>query len=55
MNMGGGIYSLFGIDNGKTLWIFITIIGTIAFIISSSTGLLKGIRVLADFIFTYII
>ena len=49
MNMGGGIYSLFGIDNGKTLWIFITIIGTIAFIISSSTGLLKGIRVLADF------
>ncbi|UOQ44241.1 BCCT family transporter [Halobacillus salinarum] len=49
MNMGGGIHSLFGIDNDKTLWIIITIIGTIAFIISSSTGLLKGIRILADF------
>ncbi|MFC0524639.1 BCCT family transporter [Pontibacillus salicampi] len=48
MNMGGGINSLFGIDNGKALWVGITIFGTIAFIISSSTGLMKGIRVLAD-------
>ncbi|MGP4074950.1 BCCT family transporter [Halobacillus sp. K22] len=49
MNMGGGINSLTGIDNDKSLWIVITIIGTIAFIVSSSTGLMKGIRVLADF------
>ncbi|MCA1022989.1 BCCT family transporter [Halobacillus litoralis] len=49
MNMGGGINSLVGIDNDKSLWIVITIIGTIAFIVSSSTGLMKGIRVLADF------
>nr|WP_255437463.1 BCCT family transporter [Thalassobacillus sp. CUG 92003] len=49
MNMGGGINSLLGIDNGRALWVVITIVGTIAFIISSSTGLLRGIRVLADF------
>lgn len=49
LNMGGGVNSLTGIDNGRTLWIIITIIGTIAFIVSSSTGLLRGIKVLADF------
>lgn len=48
MNMGGGLNALFGMDNNKTLWIMITIIGTIAFIISSGTGLMKGIRVLSD-------
>ncbi|PKM52077.1 MAG: BCCT transporter [Firmicutes bacterium HGW-Firmicutes-7] len=48
MNMGGGINALFGIDNNKSLWIIITICGTIAFIISSGTGLFKGIRILSD-------
>ncbi len=48
MNMGGGINALLGIDNNKALWIVITIIGTIAFIISSGTGLMKGIRILSD-------
>ncbi len=48
MNMGGGINALFGIDNNKGLWIIITLIGTIAFIISSGTGLFKGIKVLSD-------
>ena len=48
MNMGGGINALFGIDNGKSLWIIITIVGTAAFIISSSTGLFKGIKLLSD-------
>ncbi|GMQ62546.1 BCCT family transporter [Vallitalea maricola] len=48
MNMGGGINALFGINNDKTIWIIITIIGTAAFIISSGTGLMKGIRVLSD-------
>ncbi|WP_207655725.1 BCCT family transporter [Vallitalea okinawensis] len=48
MNMGGGLNALFGMDNDKTLWIMITIMGTIAFIISSGTGLMKGIRVLSD-------
>ncbi|PAB60092.1 BCCT family transporter [Anaeromicrobium sediminis] len=48
MNMGGGINALFGIDNNKALWIVITLIGTTAFIISSGTGLFKGIKILSD-------
>lgn len=48
MNMGGGINALFGINNDRALWIIITIIGTSAFIISSGTGLFKGIRILSD-------
>lgn len=48
MNMGGGMNALFGMDNTKTLWVMITIIGTAAFIISSGTGLMKGIRILSD-------
>ncbi|MCG8683585.1 MAG: BCCT family transporter, partial [Desulfobacterales bacterium] len=48
MNMGGGLNALFGLDNTKGLWVMITLIGTAAFIISSGTGLLKGIRFLSD-------
>lgn len=48
INMGGGLNALFGLNNDKVLWIVITVIGTIAFIISSGTGLMKGIRILSD-------
>lgn len=48
MNMGGGLNALFGISNTKSLWVIITIIATITFIISSGTGLMKGIRILSD-------
>lgn len=48
MNMGGGLNSLLGLDNSKTLWVIITVVGTIAFIISSGSGLMKGIRILSD-------
>ena len=48
MNMGGGLNALFGLNNDRNLWVVITIVGTIAFIISSGTGLLKGIRILSD-------
>ncbi|MGM0509438.1 MAG: BCCT family transporter, partial [Fusobacteriota bacterium] len=48
MNMGGGMNALFNINNSKSLWIAITIVGTAAFIISSGTGLMKGIRVLSN-------
>lgn len=48
MNMGGGLNAIWGLENSKFLWIVITVIGTAAFIISSSTGLLKGIRILSD-------
>lgn len=56
LNMGGGVNALFGIANDKTLWVVLTIVGTIIFVISSSTGLLKGIRILSDFnVFLYAI
>jgi choline-glycine betaine transporter len=48
MNMGGGMNALFNVDNSELLWIFITIVGTAAFIISSGTGLMKGIRILSN-------
>jgi len=48
MNMGGGLNALFGLSNDKLLWVVITIIGTAAFVISSGTGLMKGIRILSD-------
>ncbi len=48
LNMGGGINALLGIDNSKGLWVVITLVGTAAFVISSGTGLMKGIRVLSD-------
>lgn len=49
MNMGGGLNALFGVDNDKFLWVLIALVGTAAFVISSGTGLMKGIRVLSDF------
>lgn len=49
MNMGGGMNALFGLQNTKALWAALTIVGTAAFIISSATGLFKGIRILSDF------
>lgn len=48
MNMGGGMHAIWGIANSKTLWILITIGATIAFIASSSSGLMKGIRILSN-------
>jgi choline-glycine betaine transporter len=48
MNMGGGINALFNINNSKSLWVMITLVGTIAFVISSGTGLMKGIRILSN-------
>ena len=56
MNMGGGMNALFGIDNTKTLWVLITIVGTIIFTISSSSGLHRGIKFLSDLnIYLYMI
>ncbi len=56
MNMGGGMNALFGIDNNQFLWVMVTIAGTTAFVISSATGLFKGIRILSDFnVFLYLI
>ncbi|SHE61024.1 BCCT family transporter [Alkalibacter saccharofermentans] len=48
LNMGGGLNAVFGVENGKTLWIFLTIIATLVFMISSGTGLMRGIKYLSD-------
>jgi len=48
MNMGGGLNVIGGLENSQFLSVIITVVGTVIFIISSSTGLLKGIRILSD-------
>jgi choline-glycine betaine transporter len=48
INMGGAVNSISGIESGPLVWGIITIVGVTAFIISSSTGLEKGIRILSD-------
>ena len=49
MNMGGGINALTGIQSGKGLYIILTIAATVLFTIASASGLLRGIRILAEF------
>lgn len=48
MNMGGGLNALMGMNNDRNLWVGIAIVATTAFIISSGTGLMKGIKILSD-------
>ncbi len=48
MTMGGGIETVFGIESGPVSWAFIIVaIGTV-FIISSVSGVMKGIRFLSS-------
>lgn len=46
--LGGGLADLFGIPNNTWVWAGIAASIVITFIISSSTGLMKGIRILSD-------
>jgi len=48
INMGGAVNAITGIASGPASWGIITIIAIATFVISSSTGLLKGIRVLSN-------
>lgn len=48
VNVGSGLNHVFGIDNGKGLWTVLTILGTVAFVISAGTGLFKGIKYLSQ-------
>ncbi len=48
MQIGAGLESLFGISSGPTTWITIIIIVTIAAIISTSTGIDRGIKYLSQ-------
>jgi choline-glycine betaine transporter len=52
LNMGGGINSLFGLENNVSLWVILTIMGTLAFIASSASGLFRGIKWLSNFNFS---
>lgn len=49
MTVAGGIEYLFGMKSGPFIWAIIDIAIVITFVISSATGLLEGIRFLADF------
>lgn len=48
MNMGGAINSITGLPSDPKVWLVIAVLGVATFVISSSTGLMKGIRILSD-------
>jgi choline-glycine betaine transporter len=48
MMIGGGIQDLFGLQSDKWLWAAICTAIVATFIVSSATGLMKGIRILSD-------
>ncbi|MGY0398896.1 MAG: BCCT family transporter [Ostreibacterium sp.] len=48
VNVGSGLNYVFGIENSKGLWAVLTLLGTIAFVISAGTGLFKGIKYLSQ-------
>lgn len=48
LNLAGGVNYLSGIASTPTLWAIISIVVMVTFILSASTGLMKGIRVLSD-------
>ncbi|MFH7819717.1 BCCT family transporter [Neobacillus thermocopriae] len=48
LNLAGGVNYLSGIKSTPTLWAIISIVVMVTFIISASSGLMKGIRILSD-------
>lgn len=48
INLAGGVNYLAGFESGPTLWAIIALVITVTFVISASTGLMKGIRILSD-------
>ncbi|WP_227765231.1 BCCT family transporter [Zhaonella formicivorans] len=48
MNMGGAINSITGIPSGPTTWLVLAALGVTVFVISASSGLMKGIKLLSD-------
>lgn len=48
INLAGGVNHMTGITSGPFLWAIIAIVVVATFIISASSGLLKGIRILSD-------
>lgn len=48
LTMGGGIESVFGIKSGPVSWGIIILVIVATFIISSASGIMKGIRILSS-------
>lgn len=48
LNLAGGVNYLTGIASTPSLWAIISIVVMVTFILSASTGLMKGIRILSD-------
>lgn len=48
MQIGGGFETLFGIDNSKTLWVILIIVITALAILSTHTGIDRGIKWLSQ-------
>jgi glycine betaine transporter len=48
LNLAGGVNYLSGIKSTPTLWAIISVVVMVTFIISASSGLMKGIRFLSD-------
>ncbi|MGD6870906.1 BCCT family transporter [Sutcliffiella horikoshii] len=48
LNLSGGMNYLFGLESSPTLWAVIAFVIMFTFIISASSGLMKGIRILSD-------
>lgn len=48
LNLAGGVKQLSGIASTPTLWAIISVVVMVTFIISASSGLMKGIRILSD-------
>ena len=47
LTIAGGIENLFGVESGPTLWFFVIVVVVITFIISSVSGVFRGIRMLS--------
>lgn len=48
LNMGGAIKALTGMESDSTAWLIILVLVTICFIISSVSGIQKGIKILSN-------
>ncbi|MDQ0340561.1 choline-glycine betaine transporter [Caldalkalibacillus uzonensis] len=48
LNLAGGVNYLSGLPSTPSLWAVIAIVVMVTFVVSASTGLMKGIRILSD-------
>lgn len=48
LNMAGALNSIVGIESNPATWFILSVVVVVTFVISSSTGLMKGIRILSS-------